>query len=67
MVVTASDPDPDGRRGAPGAMSRLTLEWLCDDPADCEEVTVFDPVAEDPTTAWISVDAEAAVALYEAR
>jgi hypothetical protein len=48
-------------------MSRLTLEWLCDDPADCEEVTVFDPVAEDPTTAWISVDAEAAVALYEAR
>ena len=48
------------------ALPEVALEWLCDEDTDCEELTVFDPRAENPTATWMSVDSDVAVPLEEA-
>jgi hypothetical protein len=49
------------------SLPEVGLEWLCDEDDGCQELTVFDPSAEDATTTWLSVDADAAIPLEEAR
>lgn len=46
-------------------LPEVALDWLCDDEDDCQEITVFEPGAENPTTTWISVDAAVAIPLEE--
>jgi hypothetical protein len=41
----------------------VALKWEYDDRADPSQMTVYDPGAEDPTTAWLTVDVDCAVPL----
>ncbi len=65
--MSTTDPRAGAGDGDPETLPRVALEWHCDDPDDCEEVTVFDPDAADPTTHWLTVDEATAVPLEEAR
>ncbi len=47
------------------ALPRFALDFAVDDPHAPSEVTLYDPLAEDVTTSWLTVDAAVAIDLAE--
>ena len=59
-----------GRRPLPAPtgldpLPSFALDFGVDDPHDPSEVTVYDPLAEDVTTSWLTIEAAAAVDLVD--
>jgi hypothetical protein len=65
-VSLAEHPHAEGE--ALDAFPEFDLAYLFDDPDDPREVTVFsDAAGDDITTTWITIDAEHAVPIEQAR
>ena len=47
------------------ALPRFELDYAVDDPQVPAEVTIYDPLATDPTTHWLTVDVGSAVDLAD--
>jgi|AntRauTorcE11898_2_1112593.scaffolds.fasta_scaffold14725_3 hypothetical protein len=46
-----------------GGLPTFELDYRYDDPADPDEVTIYDTDAEEPTTTWVTVSIEDTVSL----
>lgn len=47
------------------SLPRFEFDHAVDDPQAPAEVTIYDPLADDPTTHWLSVDVGSAVDLAD--
>lgn len=61
--MSAAEPTPVGTASPLEALPRFELDYGVDDRREPAEVTIYDPLAEDVTTRWLTVDAAAAVDL----
>lgn len=63
--MSTADRHPVELAPALDALPRFELAYGVDDRREPATVTIYDPLAEDVTTSWLSVDAAAALDLAD--